>query len=680
VKGEWKGAFSDKSSIWEKLLVHSGVSLPRTNANDGTFWIGYDDFLMGFSNVDIVLAFQGNHAKSFSTNFAPKKSNHRCVRAFEVSLIDPQPGIETKEQVEVYVMGIQKNRRGARQGRSDRKKSYKLSDMGMLVGEYPLDAPCDDPDDHAHSDSLQFTTVHGQMFGFQRNGHYRLMLDRQKCKRMAVMPISFGHPAATDKSLSFVVRFNADSPLMIRELPTVPRIDRLFRDFLFQPKPPGHFERTRQGQQEILLETTHYRIVQINCLGNSGGAFFVYLCAAPSAGVSPISFRVEARCRGMSCRTVDGLLEHATIAKGKIFEASWRQYQASFANESKSRLLMVLYQSGQDTEMGSVTCTGISTEQHRPESTVSKVQPKPAKETTLEKYWTTAKNYDKSVATSCTASHEDLAYSLEGIFHQVSMDHTLFSSCGSNDHLSDFSSMPFENHQQQLSLVADADLQRAIELSRIESIGAYEGYPISMDNVLGDNRPPESMATGGGSYASIRDDNWSAKHETLLFDEEYNLNRAIELSMMDERLPAHRDKKWHNAPSDDEKDFVRKERTDYDREVVVLDDAGTDEHPMDSIRSKAAGILAGPTKCGTGEMTNENNDTIVLDLTDPGCIPSLPATGARQPLADLTTSNADRVSAQKQKKQEAVMTTLEIDKAAKRMLAADAALKRLEGR
>jgi hypothetical protein len=83
LQGEWKGDFSDKSDVWERLLLSSGVTLPRTMANDGTFWIDYDNFLMAFSNIDVVLAFQGNHAKSFASNFPHKKSNHRCERAFE---------------------------------------------------------------------------------------------------------------------------------------------------------------------------------------------------------------------------------------------------------------------------------------------------------------------------------------------------------------------------------------------------------------------------------------------------------------------------------------------------------------------------------------------------------------------------------------------------------------------
>jgi len=189
-KGEWKGEFSDRSGIWEKLLQHqepgglggggfddndgATPALHRTMKDDGIFWIDYDSFLMGFSHVDVVLAFVGNHAKSFTSNFPAKKSNHRCVRAFEVALLDAQPGVPSRDTVELFIMGIQKNRRGARHGRADRKVSYKLSDIGMIVGENHNDDAGDAFDDNGGDGSdSSFTTVKGQLFGFTKHCHYR---------------------------------------------------------------------------------------------------------------------------------------------------------------------------------------------------------------------------------------------------------------------------------------------------------------------------------------------------------------------------------------------------------------------------------------------------------------------------------------------------------------------------
>eukprot|EP00957_Ditylum_brightwellii_P058525 4437686-Ditylum_brightwellii.AAC.1 len=91
---------------------------------------------MGFTNVDVVLAYENSHAMSFSSNFPPKKSNHRCFRAFEVTVLDDNNATnDNNGDIEFYVMGIQKTRRGAYQGRSDRKKSYKVCDLGMLIGK-----------------------------------------------------------------------------------------------------------------------------------------------------------------------------------------------------------------------------------------------------------------------------------------------------------------------------------------------------------------------------------------------------------------------------------------------------------------------------------------------------------------------------------------------------------------
>ncbi len=455
-QGEWKGEFSDKCKTWQKLLESSGISLPRTMANDGTFWIGYDDFLLGFSNIDVVLAFEGNHAKSFVSNFPPKKSNHRCQRAFEVSLLDPQPGLETKDRVEVYVMGIQKSKRGARQGRSDRKKSYKVSDLGILVGEH-----LSDEIGNQNDSKLPFSSIHGQMFGFSRNGHYKLVLDRQKCKRLVVMPISFGHPAATDEFRSFVVRFNADSPLMIRELETTPRMDRVLGGYLLSPKPSGHFANTRQGIQSVLWKNSSYKVVQINCLGNGGGTVFVYLCALSTQSrsfASTTTLGIEATCRGMSCRVRDGLLDHETTAKGKKFQASWRKYSTTFAIDSnskpQSRLLMVLYQSGQDTEMGKIDCKSMGNTLGRGENAST---PGMAS-TTLDKYWKTGKS---------SSEHDD--YEEFGIFHPIDMTFDGFQESSSSRGESVVNEFGGHHCANLYEESVDDDLEKAIALSRADS-------------------------------------------------------------------------------------------------------------------------------------------------------------------------------------------------------------------
>ena len=173
-------------------------------------------------------------------------------------------------------------------------------------------------------DNFEFGHVQGEFFGFRRNGHSRLILDRKNNKRLIVMPISFGHPAATDKDRSFALRFVADAPLWIRELPQVPRLDRALHTYCFESQPAFN-----KGQRErrVLLEGPRkdgepvYRVIQINCLADRGGVVFVYFCLNKAlqekANDFSVHFRVEATCRGMMCRTETGFLTHETLAKGK---------------------------------------------------------------------------------------------------------------------------------------------------------------------------------------------------------------------------------------------------------------------------------------------------------------------------------------------------------------------------
>lgn len=386
-KGEWKGDFSDKSPIWQSLLANksdggadsNGVfdltapqspELKRTMKDDGVFWIDYDSFLMGFHNVDVVLAFEGNHAKSFGSNFAPKTSTHRCTRAFELSVVPRQPGEDGgNNKVEVYVMGIQKTRRGATHGRADRKKSYKASDLGILVGE------C-----NSAEGPVQLDYVDGYFFGLTRNGHIRLVLDRSQNKRLIIMPLSFGHPAATDEERSFVVRFCADSPLLVSEMAEPPMMNTAIQKYCFGDKVVAFgqvgtsFHRGSQGQTTVLMEAKSdysflFKVVQVDCLSGGGGTVLLYLLVndelylnMSSRQSKSISFSIEINCRGMVCRTASGLQQHETISKGEKFKAAWRRFSLSFVSERRSRLLAAVVQGGQDYHLGSVKAEPIENE------------------------------------------------------------------------------------------------------------------------------------------------------------------------------------------------------------------------------------------------------------------------------------------------------------------------------
>ena len=192
-----------------------------------------------------------------------------------------------------------------------------------------------------------------------RVGHHRIILRRGKgTTSKVVLPVSFGHPAATDKEMGFTVRFVSDAPLMIRELEDVPRIDRVVHKFCMEFS-------TRRVLWEGL---PGYRVFLVDCTGRgNGGTVLFYLHVTNDDGkkLDGVSFSVREKCRGMVCRTEEGLVDHeketGPTAPRRKFTAAWRQFQCSFVGETKSRLLMVLVQSGQDWEFnaGGVCCSKV---------------------------------------------------------------------------------------------------------------------------------------------------------------------------------------------------------------------------------------------------------------------------------------------------------------------------------
>ena len=66
---------------------HGQSAFERTGVDDGTFWIEYTQFLMGFSHVDVCYAMRGWHARSFDNYFpAERKAARRvCASLLEVT-------------------------------------------------------------------------------------------------------------------------------------------------------------------------------------------------------------------------------------------------------------------------------------------------------------------------------------------------------------------------------------------------------------------------------------------------------------------------------------------------------------------------------------------------------------------------------------------------------------------
>lgn len=215
--------------------------------------------------------------------------------------------------------------------------------------------------------------VDGKMLGLTRNGHARFILQIGKAERARIYPISFGHPAATDKDLPFVVRVVASGPVKVRQLADHVQ-DQQVQLTAFASSSSGldvippqqklHLPLQKFCMQvlktQVLLEgAPHYRIFVCEKMG---GTVFVYMVVADKdrAGLfgtaADVHCEIQANVRGMVCRTEHGLQAHETIAKGQKFQAAWRRYQCNFYSESESRLLMVLVQSGMDWEMGPISC------------------------------------------------------------------------------------------------------------------------------------------------------------------------------------------------------------------------------------------------------------------------------------------------------------------------------------
>ena len=227
--------------------------------------------------------------------------------------------------------------------------------------------------ERSSSNENELETVDGRFFGLTRNGHIRLLLDRRlQDRKLIVMPISFGHPSATDDERSFVVRVVSDAPLLVQELSKTPKMNVMIQKFCFEShrgmslNSTGTSKHTgSQGTRSIIFEhrenkTYIYKIVRIDCLAGDGGTVLLYLVVndkyLSSNKAELISFSIEINCRGMVCRTANGPENHEVVSKGKKFEAAWRKFALSFVGEFKSRLLATVVQGGQDYEMGSIKC------------------------------------------------------------------------------------------------------------------------------------------------------------------------------------------------------------------------------------------------------------------------------------------------------------------------------------
>lgn len=50
---EWDGAWGDKSPQWTEETIKAFG--PKFDANDGIFWMSYEDFLQYFENLNVCM-------------------------------------------------------------------------------------------------------------------------------------------------------------------------------------------------------------------------------------------------------------------------------------------------------------------------------------------------------------------------------------------------------------------------------------------------------------------------------------------------------------------------------------------------------------------------------------------------------------------------------------------------
>ena len=126
-QGEWNGEWSDTSSQWASVISCSQESqeIERSGVDDGCFWMELTKFVQGFSLVDVCLAHRGWHSRSFPNFFCAQTCSWRVCREML--------RVRCTRACTLYVMALQPSPRGASIGRGDRKKSYKLGDVSVVV-------------------------------------------------------------------------------------------------------------------------------------------------------------------------------------------------------------------------------------------------------------------------------------------------------------------------------------------------------------------------------------------------------------------------------------------------------------------------------------------------------------------------------------------------------------------
>ena len=204
--GEWNGEWSDKSTNWSRVLFPPGegsqgdeIERP-TGVDDGTFWMEYTTFMMGFSRVDVCFAHRGWHARSLPSTFPPscEKLWRLCSTAYIVK--NSEECLDTI----VHITALQPTQRGSKKGRIDRKKSYRTGDVSIMVVKLS-----------AHSGGV-LSIVAFELAGAGERTFVTAVLESDPGLLYAIVPICLGSaPTAAEvtKDQPFIIRIFSEHPL-----------------------------------------------------------------------------------------------------------------------------------------------------------------------------------------------------------------------------------------------------------------------------------------------------------------------------------------------------------------------------------------------------------------------------------------------------------------------------------
>lgn len=353
--GEWNGDWSDQSEKWNEVVRSDPTMVRPTRDDDGTFWMDYTHFLMGFSRVDVCAAPPQTHARSFGNSFPPKKAAWRVGACF----------YRVRGAGDVFVTALQPTKRGA-WCRADRKKSYRPGDLQVVA--YDLTAK---------------KVLGALLRGADVYDRGALAVDL-KGKDVLIYVYCLGaNPAAAETRAAqpFRVRFvSVDGPLQVEELDfEAKRHGAMALEVLH-----GALTRRKERSDDLLFAAA--RAPALNVVKAQDGAF----CATTQGeGLVVVTVVNESDryktcavvyyCKSAQARSVDGVLENvkdrvdayyerlkaltpkpdprAPPQRGPRFPAKWKAFVATADLPPRSRrVALAVVRSGSQYELGDIDC------------------------------------------------------------------------------------------------------------------------------------------------------------------------------------------------------------------------------------------------------------------------------------------------------------------------------------